>query len=89
MKRSLSTKTIRRTMNAASAVLFSAFIAFSAYLYFANRDLLVGDVQVEEQRTLLTKFDTNKFDRAVERLEKRRGLADPAGLSEDRFGKTR
>lgn len=86
MKKSLSIPTLRRISTIAVLLITAIFFGFLFFLWLSYGNVLSDDVKVSAEKQLLTNFDTSKFDRAVERLEKRRNLDDPANDIRDPFG---
>jgi len=86
MKRHVTIARIRNVATAAVIFIMILFFGFSSYLWIAYRNVLRDDVTIDADKRLLTDFDTSKFDKAVDRLEKRRNLEGPAEGIRDPFG---
>ncbi|HTK59779.1 MAG TPA: hypothetical protein VL283_01095 [Candidatus Baltobacteraceae bacterium] len=74
MKRSLSFAILHRTFAVGALLIIGGLFAFLAYVYVAFNGILTGDVQVELSPDLLTNLQTQRFDAAVARMERRRSL---------------
>ena len=81
MKKSLSFSILHRVFAAGALVIVGGLIAFLAYLYVAFNGLLTGNVTTELSPELLSSLQTQRFEAAVARMERRKSLPDiPADL---------
>ena len=85
MKKSLSFGILHRVFAAGAFVIIGGFMAFLGYLYVRFNGPLTGNVKVELSPDLLANLQTQRFDAATARLERRKNLPDVAPDLADPF----
>lgn len=81
MKKSLSFAILHRVFGIGAFLIIGGLLGFLVYLYFAFNGLLTGNVTVELSPDLLANLQTQRFETAVSRMERRRALPDiPADM---------
>jgi len=85
MKKSLSFGILHRVFATGAFLIVGGLLGFLAYLYFAFSGILTGDVQTELSPDLLANLQTQRFETAVSRMERRRSLPDVAQDMPDPF----
>jgi hypothetical protein len=76
MKKTLSYKILHRVFAGGALLIIGGLFAFLGYLYVAFNGLLTGDVQTEITPDLLANLQTQRFEAAVSRMERRRSLPE-------------
>ena len=76
MKKTVSFAILHRTFAVGAVLIIGGLFGFLAYLYIAFNGLLTGDVKVELTPDLLAHLQTQRFDAAVGRMERRQSLSD-------------
>jgi len=85
MKKSLSFGILHRVFASGAFLIVGGLLGFLAYLYFAFNGILTGNVTTELSPDLLANLQTQRFEAAVGRMERRRSLPDIAGDMPDPF----
>ena len=86
MKKLASMYNIRKVFKSVLVVILVIFIAFVGYAYFSFAGILTYDIKTDASLSLLSNFNSSKFDSATQRLKKRRGLPDPDPELKNPFG---
>lgn len=77
---------VRKIFSGVLILAVVVLVGFLTYLYVSLNNVLIGTPRTDTSKVLLTNFNISKFDTAIERLEKRRGLADPDLELQNPFG---
>ena len=76
MRQNISFKLLHRVFAGSALAIIGGLIAFLVYLYLAFTGLLTGVVKVELTPDLLANLQTQRFDAAVGRMDRRRSMPD-------------
>jgi len=85
MSKNLSFTALHRVFAAAALAIIGGFFAFTAYLYVAFNGILTGNVKTQLSPDLLTNLQTQRFDSASARMERRMTLPDVPDDAPDPF----
>ncbi len=74
MKISRRKFTSRHAFRLIMVMMLLATLGFGIYTYFSYKDLMLGNIELNDTPAVLTRLDIGRFDDAVSRLERRRQL---------------
>lgn len=76
----------RKALHIVNLAIFFLLIGFFGYLYLRFDELLTGQLHLTESTELLTKLDSQKFERVLKRVEARRAASSSAHELRNPFG---
>lgn len=83
MKKHATFAVLHRVFAASAFIIIGGFLGFMGYLYVAFNGILTGNVRTELSPDLLANLQVQRFDNAVNRMERRMALPDiPADLQD-------
>lgn len=85
MRQNISFTILHRVFAGGALAIIGGLFAFLAYLYVAYTSILTGDVEVELTPDLLANLQTQRFDAAVMRMDRRRSMPDVPSDMPDPF----